>query len=189
MPEQLQQPQPWQTQSRACPRNTQRQKGKKTRQKITTTNQLQEHHKPLKMASGICRSKNPGGSQLPPWVTPNHSGFPSCCPPSRGAALGGGWGTHPYITWHQKPWLALSWQQGLWFRSPQEETGCAGAGLRQPGGCAGALEHICQPPGPRRQPRVHLVCVFLRSTLPAGYVRGEECRATLCHEIRLTFLG
>lgn len=50
-----------------------------------------------------------------------------------------------------------------------------------------SAEHL---PGPRRHsPPGHLVCVFVRSTLPAGYVRGEECRATLCHEIRLTFLG
>lgn len=166
MLEQLHQPWPWQTQSRACPRETQMQKENKNKAK--KNNQPQKHHRSLKTPSGICQAKSQWSSAASLGNTePQQVTFP--LPPFLGRGAGGvGWGTHLCIAWCKKQWTALSSQQGLRFRPPQEGTGCAGAGLRHPGGCVGALDHICQPPGPCRQPASTSCLCFSAEHTPSG---------------------
>lgn len=112
-------------------------------------------------------SKTPRGSSAPLCVLPNSvTTLPT-------AAWGWGWGRK-----------VGEQSRGLVHR---QRTLCA-HGLQGSRGSS-PTPHICQPPGPAAsRPSTSCLC-FSASTLPAGYVRGEECRATLCHEIRLTFLG
>lgn len=163
---------PWQTrarqsQSTACPGTL----GKKQKPK-TTTSLLQKHCKVLTNALRHRPSKMPGLilGRHPADTEPQHVTFPRA----------GGEAGHP--PGHPRP--ALCWQPELWPCPPGRGTACAGAVA--PGGLRGTSASC---PAPAASPPGHLVCVFVRSTLPAGYVRGEECRATLCHEIRLAFLG
>ena len=154
MPEQWHQPRPWQTQSRACPRETQMQKETKTRQKITTTNRLPKHRKSLKTPSGICQAKSQGSSAASLADTePQQVTFPP--PPLPGAqGWGGGWGTHPCIAWRKRQWTALSSQQGLRFRPPREGDELCRSRAAAPGGLrggSGAHLPVAWPPPPARE--------------------------------------
>lgn len=137
----------------------------KPRQQITTTNPLQKHHKSLKTPSAF-HQQHPRESSAASLCAPQPHYHPT--DPSVELGLRGGG------------------EQGRGLMHCQG-TLCA-HGLQGSGGSS-PTPHICQPPGPAAsRPSTSCLC-FSASTLPAGYVRGEECRATLCHEIRLTFLG
>lgn len=188
----LHQPRPWRTQSRACPRETQMQKERKTRQKITTPNRLQKHRKPLKTPSGIRQAKSQGSSAASLDDTEPHSELPSHRPPFWGAGLGRGGDagarTHPSPGARGDGRLHPR-SKGCGFSLPRRGQAVPEQGCGTRGAAWGLWSTSASRLALAASPRVHLVCVFLRSTLPVGYVRGEECRATLCHEIRLTFLG
>lgn len=165
----------WQSQrrSRACPGTL----GKKQKTRQKTPHQppasCNSTAKSLQTPWGIGQAKSQGRFweeiQLPPWLIQNHSTLPS---PGPGERPGTQPGTRGRLS------------GGLWPCPPRQGTACAGA--LAPGGLCGTSASC---PAPAASPPGHLVCVFVRSTLPAGYVRGEECRATLCHEISRTFLG
>lgn len=141
------------------------------------------------MPVGVCQAKSQRSSAAslddtdPQQVT-------SSLPLSLGCGMGGRFGYTPTSPGARGDGRFRPRSEGCGFALPErgqavpEQSLGTRRGLR---GGPGAHLPAAWPPPPA--PPVHLVCVFLRSTLPAGYVRGEECRATLCHEIRLTFLG
>lgn len=158
--------------------------------KITTNNRLQKHHKSLKNALRHSPRKIPRGlCCLLDDTEPQQVTLP---PPSCLGHRAGRREAAAHI--RASPYIRSN------GRLCPHSTGC---GFTRVGTVQAVLEQGCGTRGaawglwstsasrlaPTASPPVHLVCVFLQSTLPAGYVRGEECRATLCHEIRLTFLG
>jgi len=184
--EQLHQPRPWQTQSRACRREPQTQKEMKTRQK---NNNHQPTSKALQVLKNICQAKSQGSSAASLDDTePQRVTLPPL--PSLGCRAGEGAGARTRAS----PGTGSDGRlcpcgKGCGFTLPGRERAVPERGCGTRGAARGLWSTSASRLAPAASPRVHLVCVFLQSTLPAGYVRGEECRATLCHEIRLTFLG
>lgn len=161
----------------------------KTRQKITTTNRPQKHRRSLKMPSGIRPAQSQGSSAASLDDTePQQVTIPLPPFPVRGAGGAAGARTHTSPGARGNGRLCPR-SKNRGFALPGRGRAVLERGCGTRGAARGLWSTSASRLAPAASPRVHLVCVFLRSTLPAGYVRGEECRATLCHEIRLTFLG